>query len=223
MAVAVRNDDAHDEAAPGRKDDGVERRCFLTGEVQPRQGLVRFVVDPSGTVVPDVAGTLPGRGLWLTASRDIVERACRKGQFARAQRGPAAVPEDLADRVERLLARRCIELIGLARRAGQLTAGFDQVAETLRAGRAGLLIEAADAAAGGAGKLRALGTGLPVVAILTADELGQALGRDRAVHLAVAPGRLAARLIEEAARLAGFRTAAAELNTSGAPEATTKH
>jgi len=199
MAVAVRNDDsAHDE---------VERRCFVTGEVRPRQGLVRFVVDPAGTVVPDVAGTLPGRGLWLTAARDIVERACRKGQFARAQRGPAAAPDDLADRVERLLARRCIELIGLARRAGQVTAGFDQVAETLRAGRAGLLIEAAEAAPGGAGKLRARGAGLPGVPVLSSDELGQALGRERAVHLAVAPGRLAERLAEEAARLAGFRRA----------------
>ena len=205
MAVAVHNDGAHDEVVP----EGIERRCFVTGEVRPREGLVRFVVYPSGTVVPDVAGTLPGRGLWLTASRDIVERACRKGQFARAQRGPAAVPDDLADLVERLLARRCLELIGLARRAGQVTAGFDQVAETLRAGRAGLLIEAAEAAPGGAGRLRALGTGLPLVTVLTGDELGQALGRERAVHLAVAPGRLAGRIAEEAARLAGFRSAAA--------------
>jgi predicted RNA-binding protein YlxR (DUF448 family) len=212
MALAVRNDGAH-----GTR-DGVERRCFVTGAAGPRQRLVRFVVDPSGSVVPDVAGTLPGRGLWLTASRDIVERARRKGQFARAQRGPAAVPEDLADRVERLLARRCIELIGLARRAGQVTAGFDQVAETLRAGRAGLLIEAADAASGGAGKLRALGPGLPVMAALTADELGQALGRERAVHLTVAPGRLAGRLVDEAARLAGFRDAAQGAPTEqGAP------
>jgi predicted RNA-binding protein YlxR (DUF448 family) len=221
MALAVRNDGAHDPRSGG------ERRCFVTGEVRPRQGLVRFVVDPSGTVVPDVAGTLPGRGLWLTASRDIVERARRKGQFARAQRGPAAVPDDLADRVERLLARRCIDLIGLARRAGQVTAGFDQVAETLRAGRAGLLIEAADAAAGGAGRLRALGAGLPVVAALTADELGQALGRERAVHLTVARGRLAGRLVDEAARLAGFRDAApaasTERSASGESDASIKH
>jgi predicted RNA-binding protein YlxR (DUF448 family) len=205
MAVAVHNDGAHDAFVP----KGTERRCFVTGEVRPRDRLVRFVVDPEGAVVPDVDGRLPGRGLWLTAARDIVERACRKKLFARAQRGPVAVPDDLADRVERLLARRCIELIGLARRAGQLTAGFDQVAETLRAGRAGLLIEAADAAPGGAGRLRALGTGLPVICVLSADELGMALGRDRAVHLAVAPGRLAGRLVAEAARLAGFRPAAA--------------
>jgi predicted RNA-binding protein YlxR (DUF448 family) len=207
MALAVHDDGAEDELTR----DGGERRCFVTGEVRPRQSLIRFVVDPAGTVVPDVAGTLPGRGLWLTASRDIVERACRKGQFARAQRGPAAAPDDLADLVEHLLARRCIELIGLARRAGQVTAGFDQVAETLRAGRAGLLIEAAEAAPGGAGKLRALGTGLPLVTVLTGDELGQAVGRERMVHLAVAPGRLAGRIAEEAARLAGFRSAAAPM------------
>lgn len=205
MAVAVHNDDgAHGRGAR----EEVERRCFVTGEVKPRQRLVRFVVDPAGMVVPDVDGRLPGRGLWLTASRDIVERACRKGLFGRAQRGPATAPDDLADLVERLLARRCIELLGLARRAGQLVAGFEQVAEWLRAGRAGLLVEASDAAEGGAGKLRALGTGLPVFRVLDAAELGAAIGRDRAVHLAVAPGRLARRLEEEAARLAGFRSAA---------------
>lgn len=210
MAVAVHNGDGVREkrGRRGRARDGIERRCLVTGERRPRQGLVRFVVDPSGTVVPDVDGRLPGRGLWLTAARDIVERACRKGLFSRAQRGPASAPDDLADLVERLLARRCIELIGLARRAGQAVAGFEQVAEWLRAGRAGLLIEAADAAPGGAGKLRALATGLPVVAVLDAAELGAALGRDRAVHVAVAPGRLAQRLIEEAARLGGFRSAA---------------
>jgi predicted RNA-binding protein YlxR (DUF448 family) len=202
-------------------ESGPQRRCLVTGEVRPKDALVRFVVSPDGAVVPDVARRLPGRGLWLTARRDIVAAAAAKRVFARAARRSVTVSADLPDAVERLLARRCSELIGLARRAGEAVAGFEKVREELRAGRAGLLLEASDGADGGRGKLLRLARGsTAVVDLLTAAELGAAFGRDHAVHGALARGRLAERLLAEAERLKGFRAGGAagqETDSEAAP------
>jgi len=184
---------------------GPNRRCLVTGEVHLISGLVRFVVGPDGTLVPDIEGRLPGRGMWLSASRDVVNKALAKNVFARVARRPVNVAPDLADLVERLLARRCVELLGMARRAGQAVAGFDRVHAALAGASGGLLIEAADGAEDGRGKLRALERDVPVAASLSGEELGAAFGRERIVHVLLAPGRLADRLQAETERLAGFR------------------
>lgn len=180
------------------------RRCIVTRQILPKERLLRFVVGSDGVVVPDLEGRLPGRGLWLQARRDIVETACAKGSFAKAARAEVKVPDGLDRRIEALLKRRCLDLIGLARRAGQVAAGFEQARAWLRAGRAAVLIAASDGADGGRGRLAALACELPVVALFTAAELGAALGRGRAVHVALARGSLARRLVLEAQRLAGF-------------------
>jgi len=176
--------------------------------VRERARLLRCVVGPEGVLVPDVEGRLPGRGLWLTPRRDIVERALAKRLFARAARRPVAVPPELADRIEGLLARRCIDLLGLARRAGHAVAGFDRVAEAVRRGRAELLLAALDGAEGGRRKIAATARGLPWAGVLTAAELGAAFGRERIVHAAVGDGPLCRRLLLDLSRLAGLRPAA---------------
>jgi hypothetical protein len=171
--------------------------------------LLRFVVGPDGEVVADVAARLPGRGLWLTPQRDIVERAAAKRLFGRAARRLVTVPPDLADRVEALLVRRCGDALGLARRAGGAVSGFDRVAEAVRRGQARALLFALDGAEGGRRKLGALGRELPAATVMYAAELGTAFGRDRAVHVAVGPGALCGRLLVDLERLAGFRATAA--------------
>jgi predicted RNA-binding protein YlxR (DUF448 family) len=205
-------------AADERQDEGTEgslRRCIVSGALRPPEEMVRFVVGPDATVVPDVGRSLPGRGIWLSPARDVVNTAVAKKLFARAARARVTAPDDLADRVEALLARRCLEILGLARRAGQAVAGYEKVRARLSAGQAALLLEASDAAAGGQEKIRALAPDLPMIALFDAAALGAALGRDAAVHVAVSPGRLAERLVHEALRLAGFRSGWVEL--SGAP------
>jgi predicted RNA-binding protein YlxR (DUF448 family) len=184
---------------------GTFRRCLVTGAVRPKTELLRFVVDPSGQIVPDIAGKLPGRGLWLTAQRAIVLEASSKRVFARAAKAPVVVTEGLEDRVATLLLQRCIEILGLARRSGLAVAGFVRVKEALTAGKAALLVEATDAAADGQEKLAALASSLPRVACLDARELGVAFGREHAVHVALGKGRLADLFIAEARRLQGFR------------------
>jgi len=189
------------------EDAGPERRCLVTGEVRSKAELLRFVVSPEGRIVPDLAERLPGRGLWLTARRDIVAAAVKKRLFQRWARAAVTVDDDLAQRLEALLVRRAIDLIGLARRAGLAVQGFAKVQAALGAGRAVVLIEAADGAEDGRRKLRAMAPALPVISALSAAELGSAFGRESAVHAVMAPGNLAQALLIEAGRLSGFRAA----------------
>ncbi len=135
----------------------------------------------------------------------MVDRACAKKVFARAARANVAVPGTLADDVERLLVRRCQELIGLARRAKQAVFGYAQTRQWLERGEAAVLLAAVDGSGDQRGKMRAVGGSVAVVDVLSAAELGGACGRDRVVHGAVAAGALAKSLVREAQRLGGFR------------------
>ncbi len=184
---------------------GPLRRCIVTREVLPKESLVRFVIGPAADLVPDLAGKLPGRGLWVKAERTVLANAVAKNLFAKAARQSVNVPADLVDRTVVLLSHRCLDLIGLARRAGQAICGFEKVRDALRGGRVGVVLAAADGAADGRGKLKALAGELPILALFTGAELSAALGRQNVVHAALAPGRLAERLIVESARLAGLR------------------
>jgi predicted RNA-binding protein YlxR (DUF448 family) len=201
-------------AAATQRDEEIEtgplRRCLVTGESRAKAELVRFVVAPDSKLVADVSGRLPGRGLWLTARRDILAAAVTKRLFARAARQAVIIEDGLADRVETLLAQRCRDHIGLARRAGQAVMGFVKVQAALAAGKAAVLVAAADGAADGRGKLKAAAPDLPLVECLTSVELGAAFGREHVVHAALKAGRLAEMLVEDAGRLAGFRPRAAE-------------
>jgi predicted RNA-binding protein YlxR (DUF448 family) len=183
------------------------RRCLVSGLSAERSRLIRFVVAPDGEIVPDVDEKLPGRGLWVTADRAALETARRRKLFAKAARACVRVPDDLAEQVERLLARRCRELLGLALRAGQAAFGYQKVREWLIARKGALLLEASDGRPGDGAKLRALAGDLPIVTVLSAKELGAAAGRARFVHGILLPGKLSDAFAREAYRLAGFRTA----------------
>lgn len=185
--------------------EGPERRCIVTGQSGPRQGLIRFVRGPGDAVVPDLAERLPGRGVWLTADRALVEKAVGKRLFQRAFRGPAHAGPELAERLEALLAERLVAQIALARKAGQAVTGYEKTRARLMSGAAGVLVEAADGAADGRAKLRRLAPELPMMSVLTAGELGLAFGREFAIHAALDAGGIADRALREAMRLAGLR------------------
>jgi len=142
-----------------------------------------------------------------------VAAAVAKRLFARAARAPVTAPGDLADQVEALLRRRCRDLIGLARRAGQAVAGFEKVRAALREGKAAVLVAALDGGDSGREKIRAAARDLPLVDVLNAAELGAAFGREHVVHAAVAPGKLSGELTRAAARLAGYRRSGEILTT----------
>ncbi len=192
-------------------DDSAERRCIVTGVCQPKQMMVRFVVGPGDVVVPDLAGDLPGRGIWLCARRDVVHTACAKGRFAAASRRAVQASPSLADDVESLLVRRCLDSLGLARRAGEAVCGFEKVKAMLVDGLAGVLLGASDGAPEGRAKLSAMAGGTHVVTLLTNAEMAGTLGRENVVHAAVRHGGLARRLRLDAERLTGFRNPGANV------------
>lgn len=133
-----------------------ERRCIATMASRPQAEMIRFVLSPDGVVTPDLAARLPGRGAWVTADRASLETAIRKGAFSRAFRMQAKTPPELADDVERLLARRLLDGLGLAKRAGEVVTGFDNVRQLLREQRPACMIEASDGSADGRSKVLGL-------------------------------------------------------------------
>jgi hypothetical protein len=231
-------DDTHADApevdALGEEPEtGPMRRCVVTRQRLPKEQMFRFVVGPDRALIPDLAGKLPGRGIWLSASRDVIEGAgttCPKGMnpnglnpggtprgakgrelvraIARAAHGPVQVPSDLPGVLEAALIRRIGDLIGLARRSGQAVAGFEKARDWMRTHPVGLVLQAADGSVSERARFRsAVSNTVPVLAPLTGAELGRVMGHETVVHVALVPGRLAGSIAIEAGRLAGIRPA----------------
>ena len=190
-----------------------ERRCIVSGEVKPDSDLIRFAVAPDGALVPDIAATLPGRGLWISATRSAFEEAGAKRLFAKFD-GHADCRE-LLERTGRLLVQRMMADLGLARRSSQLVFGFDNVARLIERASAPVLVEARDGAPEGRRKLlalaRAANHALKTIDCLESSEISLALGRENVVHAALKSGRLSERLVMDAGRLGGLRATQGEL------------
>ncbi|MEF3046007.1 RNA-binding protein [Pseudotabrizicola sp. L79] len=184
-----------------------ERKCIVSGESQPKAGLIRFVIGPDQMVVPDLLGKLPGRGIYVSATTAALDRAVKKNLFSRAARQPVTAPEGLSALVEDLLVRRVVDLLSMARKAGSAVCGFEKVKDWLVKGQAKVLIQANDGSERGREKLRPPNGEESLISCLSAGELGLAFGRERAIHAALAAGGLSNRVVEEAARLAGLRGA----------------
>lgn len=193
--------------------DGPERRCIVTGEVQPKAGLIRFVVGPDDTVYPDVLEKLPGRGMWVTADKAVLDKAGR-GQFSRSAKKPVKVPEGLAADVERQIVRRVTDLIALVRKSGRAVCGFEKVKDALAAENVRVLLQASDGSVRGKSKLWTP-TGARYFDCLTQAELGLAFGRQSVIHGALAAGALSDRVVEEAAKLRGLREMNGGQGTAG--------
>ena len=186
------------------RSDGPDRKCVATGEVQPKYGLIRFVLGPNGQVYPDVMGKLPGRGVYVSADRRALDKAVEKKLFARGFKAQVKTPDGLVDDVESQLARRVIDLISLARKSGTAIAGYEKVKTWLDREEAWILIQAVDGSGRGKSKLSTPHYG-KYIGWLTSDELGMAFGRQTVIHAALASGGLAKRVVEEAQRLRGLR------------------
>lgn len=201
------NDDAEDDTP----ETGPLRRCVVTRERLVKERMIRFVISPDRILVPDLAARLPGRGIWLSARRDVLQAASSRGAFAKAARGPVNVPPELSTVLQEALARRFGELLGLARRAGQAVCGFQKAREILVSGRVGVAIEARDGSPEEIARfLGGHAAHIPVVQPLDAATLGAIFGRDHVVHVVVTKGRLAEKLADEASRLAGLSGELAE-------------
>ncbi|MFW2544255.1 RNA-binding protein [Primorskyibacter sp. 2E107] len=196
------------------REDGPERKCIATGEAQPKSGLIRFVVGPEGQIVPDLAGKLPGRGLYVASDIAALEKAVKKSLFSRAAKQPVTVPDALVQTIEQMLARRVIDLISLARKSGDAVSGYEKVKDWLYKDEATVLIQAEDGSSRGKSKL-STPYGGTYIGWLTADELGMAFGRQTVIHAALGAGGLARRVVEDAQRLKGVRVGTSDADRAG--------
>jgi len=190
------------------------RQCVLTREVKPVGELIRFVVGPDGAVVPDVKRKLPGRGLWLTGTRTVLQDAIRRNVFARGFKRQVTVAPELAADTERLLERSAVDALAVAGKAGQAVTGAAKVEAALRGDEVVALIHAADAASEGKRKLDAAlrrhrgekSQETAVVETLTGEQLDLALNRPNVVHAALFAGPVSETFLARVRRLERFRT-----------------
>jgi predicted RNA-binding protein YlxR (DUF448 family) len=214
LAIA---DPADLDNGPRTNRSGTERMCAVTRQVQPIDELIRFVVAPSGEVIADLKRKLPGRGLWVSASRKAVAEAVRRNHFGKGFRRDVRVPPTLAADTENLLVRSAVEALAMAAKAGQVVSGFAKVEGALQQRQAVALIHAADGAADGTRKLDAIvrqnagkageSPEFPVISVLTSEQLDLALGRSNVIHAALLAGAAGKTFLSRSQILVRYRMA----------------
>jgi uncharacterized protein len=210
--LAHLSDDALD-GGPRKAARGTERLCAATGTVRPVDDMIRFVLSPEGTAVPDLKRRLPGRGVWITATRAALGKAIARKAFAKSFKRDVRTPSDLLDVTERLLERAALDALAIAYKAGRVVAGFAKVEAALVQGDAAALLHASDAARDGVRKLDAVmrqnADGDRTIAVLdafTSAQLDLALGRSNVVHAALLAGPESKMVLTRVRRLERFRT-----------------
>ncbi len=93
------------DGAAAAKPPAPERLCAVTRQSLDPKDLIRFVLSPDGTVVPDLERRLPGRGVWVGCDRRLVEKAVQSNTFAKSLKTKAEAPADLAERVDALMVK----------------------------------------------------------------------------------------------------------------------
>ena len=190
-----------------------ERTCIVTRSTRKPGELIRFVAGPDGTVVPDLKGNLPGRGVWVTANRELVDQAVAKKAFARGLKRQIEAPDDLGDQVDGMLERLALGALGFARKAGECTTGSGKVEAALSKGKVIGILHAADAAPDGvrkmASSIRAAqensGRTINVWQGFSSMQLDLALGATNVIHAALTRGGAAKNSLRRIAQLAAYR------------------
>jgi len=193
---------------------GPIRTCIVTRAERQPEEMIRFVLAPDGTVTPDIRRRLPGRGVWVTASAEVVAQASKRRAFDRGFKGKAVVPDDLAGLVDRLMEADCLQGLSLANKAGLVTTGFAKVEAAIAAGETIAILHATD---GGQDGKRKIGQALrrrfgaeapPEMECFGSAQLDLALGRTNVIHAALRAGPASAALLESMKRLQVYRSAA---------------
>jgi uncharacterized protein len=223
LAIAQTETDDLDRGAAGA---AVERFCALTREQKPTDDLIRFVAGPAGDAVPDVKRKLPGRGLWITATREAIDSAVKRNVFSRSFKREMKVSQDLGAEVERLLAKSALDALAIAGKAGNVVAGFSKVEAALGGARVIALLHAAEAAEDGKRKLngalqrnnQSQNREIKLVEAFPGADLDLALNRPNVVHAAVLAGPASETFLARVARLMRYRSGSSpDLTSAAAP------
>ena len=193
---------------------GTQRTCALTRALLPVSEMIRFVLGPDGAVVPDVKRKLPGRGVWVTASREAIAEAVKRNVFARSFKRSLRAGEDLAGQAEGMLERAALDALAIAGKAGLVAAGFAKAEAALAQGEAIALLHASDGSPDGRRKLEGVrhrkteenGPEIATIDAFSGEQLDLALNRPNVVHAALLPGPGSETFLARAKRLMRFRT-----------------
>jgi predicted RNA-binding protein YlxR (DUF448 family) len=205
--------------------DGPERMCIVTRERRSPEELIRFVLGPEGTVVPDIKAKLPGRGVWVTARAKLVEDAVRRQAFSRGLKANAKAAATLPADVDALLERDCLQSLSLANKAGAVVTGFTKVEAAINGGNIALLLHAKDASADGIRKVaqaarRKYGASCPPeINLFESGQLDLALGRANVIHAALKVEPASRAFLARCRRLAAYRSMGLADEPNMAPEA----
>src|SRR5215813_4568737 len=200
------------DLGPRRIKAGSERFCAATGAVTPVDDMIRFVVAPDGTVVPDLKRRLPGRGIWITATRPALRSALARKAFARSFKREVRVAGDLVDSTERLLEQAALDALAIAHKAGRTIIGFARVEAALGRERVAALIQGSDAGQDGVRKLNASlrqrpdAENIVIINTFAISQLDLAFGRANVVHAVLVAGPETEAFLARVARLERFRT-----------------
>jgi predicted RNA-binding protein YlxR (DUF448 family) len=211
MLARVHDDEL--DTGPRRSAPGAERHCAVTGEVKSVTDMIRFVISPTGEPVPDLKRRLPGRGLWITATRAALQIAIARKVFARGFKRDVRVPADLLGATELLLETNALDALAIAHKAGKVAIGFAKSEAALEHAHIAGVLHATDAAPDGIKKLNAAlrrrfdadAETLPVIVSFTSAQLDLALGRSNVIHAALLAGPESETFLARAARLDRFR------------------
>ena len=207
----------------------VERFCALTRTLKPVDEMIRFVVAPDGAAVPDLKRKLPGRGIWITATRASLDEAIKRNVFTRGFKKDVRVAADLAAVTERLLERSALDALAIAGKAGIVVCGFSKVAATIGREPVACVLQASDAAEDGKRKIsqvlrrqsEAELSEITVIGAFSTEQLDLALGRLTVVHAALLAGPASGTFLARAQRVeryrSGFPDDAAPRTAPGAP------
>jgi uncharacterized protein len=209
--LVIKHHDARD-AGPRKTGPGAERMCAATGEVKSVDHMIRFVIAPDQTVIPDLRRRLPGRGIWITATRQALELAVSRKSFARSFKRDISAAGDLVQMTERLLEQAALDALAMAHKAHNVAIGFGRIDLALGRDRVVALIHAVEAAPEGMRKLSAAlnrredAAGVAVIDGFSSAQLDLALGRSNVIHAALLAGPESETFLARAARLDCFRT-----------------
>ena len=214
MLARADTEDTDQGPREGRR--GTERLCALTRDVKPIDELIRFVAGPDGAIVPDIKRRLPGRGVWVTATRKAVDEAVKRNVFARSLKREVRAASGLGAELEQQLENAALDALGIAHKAGRLAIGFGRTESALAAVPAvAAILSASDGSADGVRKIAAAVARrqntenpgeIPVISAFTSAQLDLALGRSNVVHAALLAGPASDGFLARCQSLERFRT-----------------
>ena len=213
--MLARADTEDTDQGPRQGRRGPERSCALTREVRPIDALIRFVVGPDGALVPDLKRRLPGRGVWVTATRDSIDQAVKRNVFARSLKREVRATADLGAQIDRQLENAALDALSIAHKAGQVAIGFGRAEAALGREPVAAVLSASDGSPDGARKIAAAAARrqtaenpgeIPIIAAFTSPQLDLALGRSNVVHAALLAGPASNGFLARYRSLERFRT-----------------